>query len=57
MSGSDEHYSLMKKINLLTKSEQELLVFISLQYLYGEEDMTLQIGQLVNSNCHHVDLW
>jgi hypothetical protein len=57
LSGSREHYSLMKKINLLTKSERELLVFISLQHLYGEEGMTLQIGQLVNDNCHSVDLW
>jgi hypothetical protein len=57
VSGSNEHYSLIKKFNLLTKPEQELLVFLCNQYWHGEEDTIFKIGQLINDNCDYIDLW
>ncbi|MFT6905199.1 MAG: hypothetical protein ACJAS1_001853 [Oleiphilaceae bacterium] len=57
MSGSSEHYTLIEKLNSLTEPEQDLLVVLCHQYWHGEEDKILQIGQLVNDNCHSIDLW
>lgn len=57
MSGSSEHYTLIEKLNSLKEPEQDLLVVLCHQYWHGEEDTTLQIGQLVNDNCHSIDLW
>jgi hypothetical protein len=57
ISGSSEHHALMKKLNLLSEPERELLVFITHQYWHGEEDTILKVGQLVNDNCHSIDLW
>lgn len=57
MSCSSEHYTLIEKLNSLTEPEQGLLVVLCHQYWHGEEDTTIQIGQLVNDNCHSIDLW
>jgi hypothetical protein len=57
MSGSNAHYSLIKKLELLTESEKNLLVLLCHQYWHGEEDIIHSIGELVNEHCQSIDSW
>lgn len=57
MSGSKAHYSLMKKLELLTESEKNLLVLLCHQYWHGDEYIIHSIGELVNEHCQSIDLW
>lgn len=57
MSGSNEHYSLIEKINLLTESEKDLIVLLCYQFYCDKKNIFHSITELVNEHCQPVVLW
>jgi hypothetical protein len=57
MSGSNEHYSLIEKINLLTESEKDLIVLLCYRFCCDKENIIHNMIELVNEHCQSIDLW
>jgi len=57
MSGSNEHYSLIEKINLLTESEKDLIVLLCYRFYCDKKNTFHNITELVNEHCQPVGLW
>lgn len=53
MSGSNAYYSLIEKLNLLTKSEKELFFLLCNQSWHGEEEIINSISDIVSKHCEN----